>query len=185
MVKNKIDFNALYQKTSSITPLADDCGRLCGSICCLPDKENSLGIYLLPGEETMFTGNEDWLQWELRHPEEDDFPSNWVYPVYFLRCLKPCPRDRRPLSCRFFPLAPHLLPDNTLLLIYETLPLPYSCPLIENKIPLKKDFITTVAACWQELLKEPRIRALVEMDSRDREKACLQPIVLWLNRRKI
>ena len=175
----EINYKNLYKKTSDVTPLEYDCGKLCNSICCQPDKEGSTGVYLLPGEEKMFTGNEDWLRWEMRNPVEDGFPPNWEYPLFFIKCTKPCPRDRRPLNCRFFPLAPHLLRDNTLILIHETLDLPYLCPLIEKKVTLRNDFIETVAMCWQELLKEPRIRTLVKMDSRDREKEGLQPTTLW------
>ncbi|MBM7855655.1 hypothetical protein JOC37_002060 [Desulfohalotomaculum tongense] len=179
MTKKTVDYKKLYNLTGDVTPLQGDCGNLCRSICCQPDKENTLGMYLFPGEEVMFTGKEDWLRWERRHPVEDEFPPSWSYPVYFVRCTKPCPREKRPLSCRLFPLAPHLLGDDTLLLIYETLPLPYSCPLITEKIPLRKDFIKAVAQCWQELLKDQRIYDLVKMDSKEREQEDHRPYIVW------
>jgi len=165
--------------TNNITPLEDDCGKLCGKICCRPDMNNTLGMYLFPGEEGMFTGKENWLLWEQRDPVEDDFPATWSYPVYFIRCTEPCPRKQRPLSCRFFPLTPHLLKDGKLILIYETLDLPYICPLIRRKTPLRKDFIEVVVRCWQELLIDQRVRDLVEMDSQDREKEGKQPCIIW------
>ncbi|MEG6616355.1 hypothetical protein V6C27_07935 [Peptococcaceae bacterium 1198_IL3148] len=179
MSKNKIDYQKLYQLTADVTPLSGDCGQLCGGICCRSDSDNSLGMYLFPGEEVMFSQREDWLQWEQRDPREDNFPESWQAPVNFVSCTKPCPREKRPLSCRFFPLAPHLLKDNTLLLIHETLALPYTCPLIEDNMALRPDFIEVVAQCWQELLKSPDIRDLVEMDSRERERDGLLPTVLW------
>lgn len=182
-MSKKTDYKGLYQNTDLITPLEYDCGKLCGSICCQSDQKGHTGVYLLPGEEEMFTGNEDWLRWEMQRPEDGDFPPDWEYPVYFIQCIKPCPRDRRPLSCRFFPLAPHLLRDNTLLLIHETLTLPYLCPLIEKKVPLRRDFIETVALCWQELLKDRRIYSLVKMDSQDRESEGIKPTVLWWGKR--
>ncbi|WP_031515039.1 hypothetical protein [Desulfofalx alkaliphila] len=179
MAKNIIDYKELYKITREVTPLQEDCGLLCGGICCRPDKDNTIGMYLFPGEEVMFTGDEDWLVWEHFHPEEDDFPPSWSYPVYFIKCTRSCPREKRPLSCRFFPLAPHLLSDNTLLLIHETVQLPYRCPLITKRIPLREDFIQVVAYCWQQLLKDGRIRDLVKMDSQDREKYGQKPYILW------
>lgn len=174
-----VDYKKLYDLTCLVTPLQDDCGQLCGSVCCREDREDSLGVYLFPGEETLFTGKEDWLRWEKRHPQEDDFPSSWKSPVYFIRCTRACPREQRPLGCRFFPLTPHLLKDHTLLLIHETMALPYTCPLIEKRTPLRKDFIETVALSWQELLKDPRILDLVRMDSREREKEGHRPSIVW------
>ncbi|MHB8158175.1 MAG: hypothetical protein ACYDEQ_12395, partial [Desulfocucumaceae bacterium] len=109
-----------------------------------------------------------------------DFPDNWKDPVHFLICTSPCPRDKRPLACRFFPLTPHLLTDGTLALIPETARLPYRCPLIHKKIPLREEFIEMVAAAWRELLKDPRIRRLVIEDSREREtKSKGNPPILW------
>lgn len=179
-MSNKIvDYKKLYSITNTITPLDGDCGELCSKICCQPDSGDNLGVYLYPGEECMFTGKENWLQWEQRHPAEDDFPPSWKYPVYFVRCTRPCPREQRPLNCRFFPLTPHLLKDNTLLLIHETLKLPYLCPLIAGRTPLRKDFIEVTARCWQELLKNPRILDLVKMDSREREREGCRPHIVY------
>jgi|GEM_PF-4466374 len=79
-------------------------------------------------------------------------------------------------------MAPHLLRDGALLLIHETMALTYTCPLIRRKTPLRKDFIDTVARCWRELLQDPRIRDLVKMDSRDREREGPYPSVVWWGR---
>ncbi|MDD4168776.1 MAG: hypothetical protein PHD36_00675 [Desulfotomaculaceae bacterium] len=174
-----VNYKELYDITSTLTPIYSDCGELCGKICCQPDSEDNLGVYLYPGEERMFTGKENWLQWEHRNPAEDDFPPSWGFPVHFIRCTRSCPREQRPLNCRFFPLAPHLLKDNTLLLIHETLKLPYMCPLITGRTPLRKDFAEITARCWQELLRDSRIRDLVEMDSREREREGCRPYVVY------
>ncbi|KJS16080.1 MAG: hypothetical protein VR69_10775 [Peptococcaceae bacterium BRH_c4b] len=165
----KPDYEYIYAITAKTTPLDSDCGELCGSICCRPHRKKVLGMYLFPGEETMFSGAENWLDYERHDPLLYDFPDNWEYPVFFVKCTPPCPRQARPLSCRLFPLAPHLLQDGTLLIIHETIILPYRCPLITRKIPLRVDFIETVALTWQELLKDDRIYRLVEEDSRQRE----------------
>ncbi|MDD3653429.1 MAG: hypothetical protein PHO01_04485 [Desulfotomaculaceae bacterium] len=179
MSNKTVNYKEIYRITSAITPIQSDCGELCGKVCCQPDSEDDLGVYLFPGEECMFTGKEKWLQWERRHPDEDDFPPSWEYPVYFVRCTGLCPRKQRPLNCRFFPLAPHLLKDDTLFLIHETLELPYLCPLIARRIPLRKDFMEVTALCWQRLLADPRIRDLVEMDSREREREGCRPNIIY------
>lgn len=178
----KPDYSYLYKITCHSTPLHQDCGEMCGGICCLQDTNNSLGMYLFPGEEVMFNCTEEWLRWEKHNPREYDFPNNWTQPVHFINCIKPCPREQRPLSCRFFPLAPHIMRDGTLIITYETLCLPYSCPLIGSKETLRPDFISTVALAWQELLKEERILTLVQEDSREREKDLLKlPRILWID----
>jgi hypothetical protein len=164
------DYQKLYSLTAGVTPLPEDCGMLCGSICCRPGRHNELGIYLFPGEEDMFTRRESWLEWEEQDPVEQCFPASWPAPVYFVRCTAPCPRESRPLACRFFPLAPHLQRDGTLLLIYETLDLPYTCPLIAGGVPLQEKFIHATRLAWQIMLGDGRIRDLVKEDSRYREE---------------
>lgn len=161
-------YHYLYKISACVTPLKTDCGIMCDHICCRPDDKNSLGIYLFPGEEKMFSGKEDWLRWEEHDRDENLFPSSWPAAIYFVQCTKPCPRELRPLACRFFPLAPHMAGNGRLQLIYETIPLPYRCPLIENKIPLQKKFINMVALCWEILLTDHRIKDLVMEDSQQR-----------------
>lgn len=162
-------YTHLYNITAHPTPLKTNCGELCGRACCRPGRHGELGIYLFPGEETMYTGREDWLTWEEHDPVEHDFPASWPVPVYFVRCNGACPRNMRPLACRFFPLAPHLHRDGTLRLIYETLSLPYRCPLITGVVPLEPEFVSTVKTAWEIMLRDRRIRNLVEEDSRQRE----------------
>ncbi len=163
------DYQYIYSFTSEPTPLQYDCGTLCGRACCQPGRNNDLGVYLFPGEEVMFNRKENWLIWEAQNPAEQLFPASWPTPVYFIRCTDLCPREARPLACRFFPLAPHLQQDNRLLFIYETLDLPYRCPLINEDLPLQNKFIRTVAAAWQVMLQDSRIRNFVEEESRYRE----------------
>ncbi len=164
------DYKYLYQITENVTPLDKDCGELCGSVCCRPHGKKTLGMYLFPGEEVMFKGNEQWLEYERHDPKLYDFPDNWEYPVFFVKCTPPCPRKDRPLSCRLFPLAPHLLEDGSLLIIHETMKLPYRCPLIVRNTSLREDFIDMVTEVWQELLKNDKIYRLVQEDSRQRER---------------
>ena len=174
------DYSYLYRITANVTPLDTDCGRICRQACCQPNLEDTLGIYLYPGEESMYSRHEDWLIWEAQDPRKQFFPASWPSPVYFVKCTRLCQRELRPLACRFFPLTPHLLRTGELLLIHEDMPLPYKCPLIIKKTLLKRVFIETVAQAWQLMVTDQRIRDMLEQDSRDREALSLPaPEIIW------
>ena len=160
------DYQYLYKLTDFPTPLRSNCGLLCEQVCCAPGINNDLGVYLFPGEEIMFTRQEDWLIWENQDPEEQQFPDSWTAPVHFLRCIASCSRHQRPLACRFFPLAPYLQQDNHLLLIYETMALPYRCPLIYDDIPLWDSFVRSTQEAWRIMLSDHRIKDYVVEESR-------------------
>jgi len=160
----------VYRLLDEVTPLREDCGLLCGRLCCRPDRPDT-GIYLLPGEEALFRGDEEWLEWTEQRAEEYDFPPGWEGTVYFVRCRGTCPRSSRPLQCRFFPLTAHCLPDGHLVIIWETLALPYRCPLLTGAYPLEHGFVRAVAEAWRLLMRFRRVRELVCWDSRQRDKA--------------
>ena len=147
----KKTYQAIYRLLNRVSPLSTDCGSLCAAACCNcggdgTNEESTdfeMGIYLLPGEEKLFTRREPWLKWNMEDAEDYNFPDSWHGKIYFVRCKTPphCPREMRPLQCRFFPLAPHLTPDNQLALIYSQIKLPYECPLIKEKRILEPAFI--------------------------------------------
>ncbi len=168
----KSTYQAIYRLLDRVSPLKGDCGKLCGAVCCTcTDEDLELGIYLLPGEEKLFTRKEDWLEWSAEQAEDFDFPDSWKGKIYFVKCKTPpfCHRSMRPLQCRFFPLEPHLTQDGILQLILSAVPLPYSCPIITEKLPLTEEFIQATYTVWSHLLRDPLIYDLVEMDSRERE----------------
>ncbi len=163
-----------------VSPLPADCGKLCGAACCNCGGDGSggdsldfdMGIYLLPGEEKLFTRKEDWLKWSVEDAEDYEFPDSWSGHVYFVRCKTPphCPREMRPLQCRFYPLAPYLTENGELRLILSPTELPYKCPLITERMPLQESFIRATCTVWKRLISDPLIRDLVEMDSRELRK---------------
>lgn len=165
----KDTYKAMYRLLDKVSPISDDCGKLCGSVCCLPEGED-FGIYLLPGEDKVFTGKEDWISWTDERAEDYDFPDSWRGKVYFIRCNTPpvCPRKMRPLQCRFYPLDPHLTKDDVLLLVWSTADVPFSCPLIEEEMTLHPSFIKATYTVWKRLIEDPLIYDLVKMDSRNR-----------------
>lgn len=167
---DRLLYERIYRLLDNVTPLREDCGNLCGKACCQPIHPDT-GIYLFPGEEIMFNRAEGWLTWAEQRAEEHDFPPSWRGPVYFVRCNGTCPRSRRPLQCRLFPLTAHYLAEGHLVLIWETLALPYRCPLLSGNSPLEHAFVEAAAAAWRLLLQHPLIDDLVRWDSRQRQRA--------------
>lgn len=173
----KNTYRGIYRLLNRVSPLATDCGQLCSAACCTcggDSKDESsndfdMGIYLLPGEEKLFTRKEDWLKWSVEDAQDYDFPESWLGKIYFVRCKTPphCPREMRPLQCRFYPLAPYIDLNDNLQLILSTADLPYKCPLIVDNITLEPDFIQATYTVWKRLIKDPLIKDLIEMDSKD------------------
>lgn len=165
---SKKDFQRIYDWTSKDSPLSSeyDCGKLCGSICCA--DTDSYGIYLLPGEETIFTRQEDWLEWEVQDASDSGFPDSWNGSVYFLICNGHCERDKRPMQCRTYPVAPHLTKEGEFILVIETLETKYHCPLIDNpkyQNDFSEEWMQNLYRSWAMLLNDPLIYDLVLMDS--------------------
>ncbi|MGI6731345.1 MAG: hypothetical protein ACOX5F_05510 [Anaerovoracaceae bacterium] len=168
-------YKAIYRLLDKVSPLSSDCGQLCSAACCTcggdsldeDGKDFDMGIYLLPGEEKIFNRDEPWLKWSVENAEDYDFPDSWHGKIYFVRCTTPphCPRNMRPLQCRFYPLFPYLSQDGKLSLILSPLNLPYECPLVVDKMTLEPSFIQATYTVWKRLIKDPYIRDLVEMDS--------------------
>ncbi|WP_051280124.1 hypothetical protein [Anaerovorax odorimutans] len=173
----KNTYKAIYRLLDRVSPLNYDCGKLCGAACCSCGGDGSgedsldydMGIYLLPGEDKLFTMKEAWLKWNIEYAEDYDFPESWFGKIYFVRCKTPphCPREMRPLQCRFFPLSPYLTEANELKLVLSTVELPYSCPLITDNIKLEERFIKATYTVWKRLICDPLIFDLVQMDSED------------------
>ncbi len=171
----KRTYQAIYRLLNSVTPLKSDCGLLCDAACCQSSEDN-MGIYLLPGEEKLFTRQETWLKWEIENAENFDFPDSWYGKIYFIRCSNApfCPRNQRPLQCRFFPLAPHIADNGKLVLILYPAKLPYVCPLIDQHIPLDQSYIKAVYTVWHRLIQDPLIYDLVLYDSKNRDNYAVE-----------
>ncbi|MBC7342350.1 MAG: hypothetical protein H5U02_07850 [Clostridia bacterium] len=163
------DYEHIYRLLDHVTPLDYDCGILCGKACCNPAYPGT-GIYLLPNEDSMFSRHEDWLEWEEHQAAQYDFPPSWTGRVLFVRCTRPCHREQRPIQCRTFPLAPHLLHGQKLVLIKEVLSLPYQCPILKQDIPLSPNFAPALYEAWSLLNQTRLIHDLLVYDSRKRER---------------
>ena len=173
---SKEQYQEIYDILNSVEVLDYDCGNLCGAACCTSSREYSeedMGIYLLPGEEQLHMEDTDWMTVRVSRAEDHDLPDSWDGDVYFVRCKTPpvCPREKRPIQCRTFPLAPHLDEDGELSMVYNDLELPYECPLIEDEIPLNDEYVDATTEVWQRLIQDPLIYDLVRMDSEAREES--------------
>ncbi len=175
-ILRKADYRAIYRFLDRVSPLPCDCGSLCGALCCGTPEDSQwdekMGIYLLPGEDKLHSKSDDWLIWNEDSTEEYVFPPSWKGKVFFVKCkdAPKCPREKRPIQCRTFPLSPHFLDEGHLVLIWDTDPLPYFCPLIRDNAKLNRDFILATYTVWKHLVRDPLILDLIEMNSEEREK---------------
>lgn len=167
---DNLDLSVLYRLLDNVTPLPVDCGRLCGAKCCT-DWEKGVGVYLLPGEEELFMG-QDWCELVEILPEDAPFSGE---RCFLLRCREKCPREKRPLLCRTFPLAPYTGSDGVLQVVFDEDGW-LVCPLVKlgDMEQLDYRFVKRVLAVWEKLAEHEVVRSYIQkysarIDS-DREK---------------
>ncbi len=176
-------YKAIYRLLDRVSPIDGDCGSLCGAACCTcsyepedigfiaegdENADKYMGIYLLPGEEKIHERKDSpWIDWGFIKAEEYEFPESWHGRVSFIQCKTAprCPRKCRPIQCRTFPLSPYFDSNGVFHIIISVDDLPYSCPLIEERMELKDEFIQATYTAWKHLIRDPLIADLVEMDS--------------------
>jgi hypothetical protein len=162
----KEQFIELYELLNEITPLLVDCGELCqGGACCR--TEAGQGVYLFPGEETLFSNTDYWGK-----PTQIDDHTAIV-------CDGNCPRDERPLFCRLFPLFPYLTADGELEIIFYS-PLAHICPLVklEDFTLLAEDYLEVVEEIADKLLADSACREFLAAISRAIDRYEAEP---WTN----
>lgn len=168
---------------AQVTPLAFDCGTLCGHKCCV-DYAPDVGVYLLPDEIQLFDGTEDWLTWQLHSTADFEFAPSWEKhgQIHFMKCHKLCQRDGRPFECRTYPLAPYLNPDDSLEMRYA--PWAYDvCPLTEQYPleALQPAFVEATRQAWTLLLQDPDMRDHIrwvteQIDAEERGEPYTRPL---------
>ena len=190
--KIKKEFEEIYRLWENVSPIDGDCGTLCSAACCRADglypdeiknpefdqelleedEKDDLGIYLLPGEELVHDQSDGWLTWYKSNAVDAGFPESWTGDVYYVKCRGPefCRREKRPIQCRTYPVAPYITEKGELKLILNTDILPYKCPLVHQDYELKGDFIKATYSAWKRLIQDKRIFDLVEEDSRFRDE---------------
>ena len=172
-------FRAIYRLLDRVSPVPFDCGTICGAACCTAaGGDEELGIFLLPGEEKIHSRPSDWMTWNTLSTEEYEFPGSWHGKVFFVRCNTPpvCPREKRPVQCRTFPLAPHINGSGELVMIWNDSDLPYCCPMIEDETEPDPDFVKATHTVWKHLIRDPLIRDLVALESSERDDDGIIPV---------
>lgn len=137
------------------------------------DDGQVLGIYLYPGEESLFAAGTPDFAFETEDAEDYEYPDSWTGSIWFAHCLcaPHCNRAMRPLQCRFYPAAPHINKRGELTLIWfpgasaGADEVPYQCPLIEKRMPLSRDFLQATHTVCRHLLCDPQIYDLFLFDS--------------------
>lgn len=121
-----MDYSYLYKKLNKRTPLKTDCGLLCKNACCSDELCEEQGMYLFPGEEKMFEGDDNF-----KIEESEFLYGDKKAKIIF--CKGKCDRNKRPLSCRIFPLFPYITPFGELKVIVDVRARGI-CPLYKKEI---------------------------------------------------
>ena len=116
-----------YEYLERETPLKHDCGKLCRKACCKGEG----GIWLLPDEEILFRGREDF---EIKHLDGE----------YNLKCSGTCDGRRyiRPFGCRIFPYFPLVEKEDgrvKVRLMLDPRGIPF-CPFSRREARCEKSF---------------------------------------------
>ena len=148
----------LYRLFDTVTPVAADCGGLCGKACC---KGDDSGMLLFPGEEEVFSLlRPDWITIEktnLRYSFDGK-----EYPVSLALCSGKCDRYQRPLACRIFPLTPYMDADGNISVIVD----PRGkgiCPMAKAFYvsDFEADFVHNIEKAFRLLVKNKRFKAFM------------------------
>ncbi len=136
----------VYKLLKKVTPLKDDCGKLCLGACCKGD--NDTGMLLFPGEEKIFEKNSSFKI------EKCDNGKN------ILICSGKCDRELRPISCRIFPLVPVLVDGSVYIL--DDPRAKGICPLLYDKIELDRKFEKAVTKSGKILAENEEICVILQ-----------------------
>lgn len=136
-----------------VTPLAEDCGQVCGGRCCKATAE-SVGMLLFPGEEALAEGCGFTL-----HPAEGGT---------LLTCDGTCDRTTRPLACRMFPLFPFVEEDGRVRAVYDPRGW-WLCPLVREcaHVLLQREFVRAVRRAGRVLMEDPACAAFLRQNSEE------------------
>ena len=148
-IKQKTTLEKAWRLLETVTPLRSDCGVLCGSRCCQGDAQT--GMLLFDGEADIYQNDANFQI--LRQNGRE-----------LLVCGGVCARERRPLSCRIYPLFPLLYERDGQEYIKAVLD-PRgmgSCPLIKEKRPPDRRFCRAVERCGKLLAEDPAQYAILQ-----------------------
>ncbi len=132
-MKKESVIKSCYSVLRKTTPLSFDCGKICNGKCCKGDEKT--GMLLFPGEEKLIDPNINIIETETGDK--------------LAVCDGTCDRNRRPLSCRIYPLFPLLSEENEVNVIFD---LRADCPLTKGEYHFDKRFLKAVKRVGKYLL---------------------------------
>ena len=145
-----LEYIDAYKYLQDLTPIAADCGQLCGARCCHGDEET--GMLLFPYEELLLSkAGYTITDAELRGAV-----------VKFAVCSGTCDRHLRPLSCRIYPYAP-VLREGKIEVVPDPRAKPF-CPLLipEAEEYIQPEFISAIEMIFSHLVRYPSMRNFLE-----------------------
>ncbi len=154
-------YTKAWKKLDEPTPLMGDCGSLCDKKCCSGTDHD--GMLLFPGEEHLYeTIGGEWFQ-----IKDSNIALSDGYMIKLLVCRGECPREFRPLSCRIFPLIPHINENGRAEFRLDLRSLGI-CPVVFNprENPVEEEFIEALYTAFPPLLKDDAIVEFIEILSR-------------------
>ncbi len=134
-----VNYDVIYALLGDLTPLTADCGEVCGAACCGGGAGD--GMLLFPNEAS-------WMGYTEEVTRENGRE--------LFVCDGHCDRDRRPLSCRIFPLFPILTDEGRIKAVYD--PRAYRlCPLLQLQYNVRLDrrFVRAVRAVGRRVANAP------------------------------
>ncbi len=134
-----VNYNEIYALLGDLTPLTADCGEVCSAACC--KGSDTEGMLLFP-DEAVHLSCADRVT---RQNERE---------LYV--CDGTCDREKRPLSCRLFPLFPIVTDGGRIRAVYD--PRAYRvCPLVQlqDNVRLDRRFVRAVRAVGRRIAADP------------------------------
>lgn len=131
-----------YSLLRNETPLSFDCGKICNGKCCKGD--DNTGMLLFPGEENLIDENI-----EIKVTENGD---------KIAVCNGSCDRNKRPLSCRIYPLFPLVVKEDDIEKVKTVIDIKADCPLNDCEYKFKKAFLRKVKRVGKYLLLNEEIK---------------------------
>lgn len=144
-----------------------DCGKLCNKRCCRGSTAD--GMFLYPGEESFYQE----VNWAHIEPQVEPVTG---HSLSLLVCSGSCPREKRPLACRTFPLLPSITKQGAFELRLDRRGI-LVCPLVqaESLNLFHPAFLRRAKRAWRLLLKDPKIYEFCFAFSRQWEKMETEP----------
>ena len=135
-MKKENVIESCYSQLRKITPLDFDCGKICNGKCCKGDEKT--GMIIFPGEEK-------FVDEKLKIFKNDDGDMVAV-------CSGSCDRNKRPLSCRIYPLFPLLTEKEGKTTIEVIFDYRADCPITKGEYNINRKFKKAVKRVGKYLL---------------------------------